>query len=105
MKCYEFTVEEIVRDTSPLMSQNVYLKVRDSNGVFIAFWGRPKNILSLPKDMDNIEAIKSSPLPIKVKIECDYRLEAEPHLSKKLGIRFSVSEGTSIEIINEPAGA
>ena len=102
MECYEFTILEIARDTSPLMGQNAYLKVRDSSGVFIAFWGRPNDFFGIPEDMVNIEKIKSASLPVKVKVLCDYCLEADAYLSKGLGIRFSVSENIPILIIDEP---
>lgn len=100
MKTHEFMLEEIVRFSTDPFAQNAYIKVRETSGVFIVFWGRPKDQLCLPKDMNNIDLIKSLSLPARIKIECDHDIEADKFWAKELSVKFSISEGTSVSTLD-----
>jgi hypothetical protein len=96
MKSYEFKIEEVIYDTSTKKKFNVFLKVRDSEGVFIAFRGRGMT----NKDVENINLIKSCKLPVTVKIESEWNLEADIGCRKNIGATFDVPESLSVEIVS-----
>jgi hypothetical protein len=100
MKSYEFKIEEVIYDTSPTKQSSVFLKVRDSEGVFIAFRGRGMSRLGLDKNVKNINLIKSCKLPVTVKIESEWNLEADIGCRKNIGATFDVPESLSVEIVS-----
>ena len=100
MKWYKFKIEEIIYDTSPTKEFSVFLKVRDSEGVFIAFRGRGKSRLGLDEDVKNINLIKSCKLPVTVKIESEWGLEADVGCRKSICATFDVTESLSVEIVS-----
>lgn len=94
----EFIIDGVVKSGMSLDAQKAWIKVRDESGFLIAFWGRPLKLFALDKDMNNIELIKSSALPFKLKVLSDGDYRAEAYERKSYGIKYSIGEDAKIAI-------
>ena len=93
-----FNIVEIVESGISHDGQKAWIKVKDESGFLVAFWGRPSRILTLGKDMNNIELIKNSVIPFKLNVLSEGDYTAEKYEREKYHIKYSVGEFAKIEI-------